>query len=87
MPHGLWDLSSLIRDGTHAPCIGSLAVLTARPQRKSWVTFRVGTALSREFWVCWKKPASLAAASGHLRQWQRQAGLGLDESWEKHPYQ
>ena len=49
--------------------------------------FRVGIALSRELWVCWKKPGSLAVASGHLRQWQRQAGLGLGESWEKHLYQ
>ena len=24
MPHGMWDLSSLTRDGTHALCIGSM---------------------------------------------------------------
>ena len=34
VPHGMWDLSSLTRDPTHIPCIGS-AVLTTGPPRKS----------------------------------------------------
>ena len=34
VPGGIWDLSSLTRDQTHTPCIGS-AILTTRPPGKS----------------------------------------------------
>ena len=35
-PHGMWDLSSLTSDFTHAPYIG---VLTTGPLRKSLILY------------------------------------------------
>ena len=35
-PHGLWDLSSPIRDQTRAPCIGRAESLTTGPPRESY---------------------------------------------------
>ena len=46
MLSGLWDLSSLTRDQTHAPCNGKCWVLTSGPPGKSWIeTFFTGEML------------------------------------------
>ena len=35
LPHGMWDLSSLVRDQTHVPCVGR-QILNHRAAREVW---------------------------------------------------
>ena len=44
MLHGMWDLSSLTRDQTHVPCIGSTVLTTELPGKSNLGHFRKGLA-------------------------------------------
>ena len=46
--HGMWDLSSLTRDQTCAPCISSTVLTTALPGKSLWFNLQNSSSLISE---------------------------------------
>ena len=51
-PRGMWDLSSLTRDRTHAPCIGSAVLTTGSP----WTSREICSQAATEWDYCLELP-------------------------------